>query len=61
MDRSTSGSRDSAHSVDTTTVLYRGESAERQIRAVIENHDIYAYPIEKYPIEEADSFAENDP
>lgn len=44
-----------------TGELYRGESAERQIRAVIENHDVHAYPMEQYPIEESDTFAENDP
>lgn len=44
-----------------TGELYRGESAERQIRSVIDNHTVYAHPMEKYPIEEADSFAENDP
>lgn len=42
-----------------TGELYRGKSAERQIHSVIENHDVYAYPIEKYPIEESDTFAEN--
>lgn len=44
-----------------TGELYRGESAKRQIRTVISNHDVHAYPMEKYPIEESDTFAENDP
>lgn len=44
-----------------TGELYRGKSAERQIRAVVENHDVHAYPMEQYPIEESDTFAENDP
>ena len=44
-----------------TGELYRGESAVRQIRSVVENHDVYAYPMEKYPIEQSNSFAENDP
>lgn len=44
-----------------TGELYRGKSAKRQIRSVIRNHDVYGYPMEKYPIEKADTFAENDP
>lgn len=44
-----------------TGELYRGESAERQIKSVVKNYDVNAYPMEQYPIEESDTFAENNP
>lgn len=44
-----------------TGELYRGdrdENAARQIRAVIEGHDVYPKPMEKYPLEEVDEYQE---
>ncbi|ELZ05775.1 hypothetical protein C480_10270 [Natrialba aegyptia DSM 13077] len=44
-----------------TGELYRGnrdENAARQVRAVIDGHDVYPQPIDKYPLDECDEFQE---
>lgn len=49
------------YGTEDTGELYRGEAAERQIRAVIDNHDVYAHPMDTYPIDKASDFVENNP
>lgn len=40
------------YGIENTGELYRGDDALRQIRAVIEHHDVYARPMETYPLDE---------
>lgn len=49
------------YGTENTGELYRGdrdENAARQIRAVIEGHDAYPKPMERYPLEEVDEYQE---
>jgi len=40
------------YGTENTGELYRGVDAERQIRAVIDAHDVYAHPMDVYPLDE---------